>query len=350
MAQQASPNDLSERARQLLKTLVQQYIQDGEPVASGALAAASRMGLSSATIRNVLSDLETLGYVKSPHTSAGRIPTVRGYRLFVDSLLSPQPLTEPEYDFIERQLLALADQGQNLAESASRLLSGLSNLAGIVTLPKHDYAPLRQIEFLPLSEKRVLAILVVNEREVENRILHVQRSYTRHELEQAANFLNAEFAGKSLHSIRQGILSRLKATREHMNVLMSEAILLAEQALQGDTPTVGFVAAGQTNLMGMTDFSSVEQLRDLFEAFNQQHDLLQLFDECLLGDRMNIFIGEESGYHVLNECSLVTAPYQVEGQVVGTLGVIGPTRMDYDRIIPLVESTARLLGTAFRKS
>ncbi len=342
--------DLSARAQQLLKTLVQHYIHDGEPVGSGTLAQASSMGLSSATIRNVLSDLEDLGYVRSPHTSAGRIPTVQGYRLFVDSLLSPQPVSDSEYEFIQKQLRALSDHSTNVVESASQLLSGLSNMAGVVTVPKHDYALLRQIEFLPLSDNRVLAILVVNEREVENRILNVGRNYTRHELEVAANFLNNEFAGRDLHSIRGGLLKALKDTRQTMDQLMAEAIAMAEQAFDTDKPSTGYFIAGQTNLMGLNDFSSVERLRTLFEAFNQQRDLLKLFDDCLSGERMHIFIGEESGYTVLDECSLVTAPYTVEGQVVGTLGVIGPTRMDYDRIIPLVESTARLLGSALRKN
>lgn len=345
-----SAADLGDRARQLLKTLVKHYIQDGEPVASGTLAAASRMGLSPATIRNVLSDLEDLGYVHSPHTSAGRIPTVRGYRLFVDSLLSPQPMSDAEYEFIQRQLMAMSDHGSNLVESASQILSGMSNMAGVVTVPKHDYAMLRQIEFLPLSDNRVLAILVVNEREVENRILHVGREYTRHELEVAANFLNTEFAGRDLRSIRSGLLSELKKTRQSMDQLMSEAISMAEQAFDSDESAGSYFIAGQTNLMGLEDFSSVERLRSLFEAFNQQHDLLKLFDDCLSGERMHIFIGEESGYTVLDECSLVTSPYTVDGQVVGTLGVIGPTRMDYDRIIPMVESTAKLLGSVLRKN
>lgn len=350
MSEDSNTEDLSDRARQLLKSLVRHYIHDGEPVGSGTLAQASQMGLSSATIRNVLADLEDLGYVRSPHTSAGRIPTVKGYRLFVDNLLSPQSLSEPEYDLIERQLRAMSDNGQHLVQSASQLLSGLSNMAGVVTVPKQDYAMLRQIEFLPLSDNRVLAVLVVNEREVENRILHVHREYSRHELELAANFLNREFAGRDLHSIRNELLGTLKKTRQSMDQLMSEAISMAEQALDTEPQVAGFVMAGQTNLMGLNDFSSVDRLRKLFEAFNQQHDLLRLFDDCLSGERMHIYIGEESGYTVLDECSLVTSPYTVEGQVIGTLGVIGPTRMDYDRIIPLVESTARLLGTALRKN
>lgn len=346
--------NLSDRARQILKTLVEHYIHDGEPVGSGTLAQASRMGLSSATVRNVLADLEALGYVNSPHTSSGRIPTVQGYRLFVDSLLSPQPLSDPELEYIEHQLLALSGSRKNLVESASVMLSGLSNMAAIVTLPRYDYAQLGQIEFLPMSDNRVLAVIVVNEREVENRILHVRRKYTRDELERAANFLNRKFAGRDFHTVRRQLLKSLKETRQTMDLVMAEAISLAEQALdeEGAEPghVKGYAITGQTNLMGLSDFSSIQRLRELFEAFNEQHDLLHLFDDCLAGDRMQIFIGDESGYTVLDECSVVTAPYTVDGEVVGSLGVIGPTRMDYDRIIPLVESTANLLGSVLRKN
>ncbi len=349
MTKETQRPDLNERARGLLKTLVEQYIDAGEPVGSGTLARASGMGLSSATVRNVLADLEDLGYVHAPHTSAGRVPTARGYRLFVDSMLSPQPLTDFEFENIERQLLAMRQQGQDLVQSASRLLSGLSNMAGVVMLPKYGIALLRQIEFLPLSEKRVLAILVVNDRQVENRVLHVHRDYGRDELERAANFLNHKFAGRDLHTVRRQVLATLKQTRRNMDKAMAEAISLAEQTFDDTAPETGYVMAGQTNLMGMAEFSNIGRLRELFEVFNEQHDILRLLDECLAGERMQIFIGEESGYTVLDECSVVTAPYTVEGQVVGSLGVIGPTRMEYDRIIPLVESTADLLGSVLRK-
>ncbi len=342
--------DLNERARSLLKALVERYIHEGEPVGSRTLARATGLTLSAATIRNVMADLEELGYVHSPHTSAGRVPTVRAYRLFVDSLV-PQALTRDEQAQIERQLHSQTHDraAQTLVEEASQLLAELSNMAAIVTVPRRDLAQLRQIEFLPLSDKRVLAILVVNQREVENRIVYTHRSYTPSELEKAANYLNARFAGKDLHSVRDALLAELRAARASMDAGLADAMRMAEQLFA--EPSVGgdYVMAGQTRLIGLQDFSSVERLRDLFEAFTHKRDLLALFDHCLSAEGVQIFIGGESGYNALDECSVVTAPYTMDGQVVGSLGVIGPTRMNYHRVIPLVQSTAQLLGRALKE-
>ncbi len=338
---------LNERARGLLKVLVERYIQEGEPVGSRTLARATGLTLSAATIRNVMADLEELGYIQSPHTSAGRVPTVRAYRLFVDSLV-PQPLTSDEQAQIERQLHTQT-HSQNLMEETSQLLAELSNMAAIVTVPRRDLAQLRQIEFLPLSDRRVLAIIVVNQREVENRIVHTHRNYTPSELEQAANYLNSRFAGKDLHSVRDALFAELKDARAHMDAGLADAIRMAEQVFAEPSAAADYVMAGQTRLMGLQDFTSVERLRELFEAFTLKSDLLALFDHCLGAEGVQIFIGGESGYTALGECSVVTAPYTMDGQVVGSLGVVGPTRMNYHRVIPLVQSTAQLLGRALKE-
>ncbi|MDX1496658.1 MAG: heat-inducible transcriptional repressor HrcA [Salinisphaeraceae bacterium] len=344
----SNKDKINDRASQLLKTLVEEYIRSGEPVGSRTLAQSSGMGLSSATIRNVMADLEDMGLVIAPHTSAGRIPTVQGLRLFVDNMLSPQSLDDTQARVIQHQLAAQAMQGQDLLETASALLSQMSHLAGLVTVPRRDHACLRQIEFLPLSDRRVLAILVVNQREVENRVLDTERDYSRAELERAANFLNQRFVGQELADVRRALVKELKQARERMDQAMADSIHVAEQALARDDGQSDYVVAGQTNLMGLQDFGDLEQLKALFEAFSEKRELLRLFDNTLVSDGVRIFIGDESGYRVLDGCSVVTAPYSLEGEVIGSLGVIGPTRMDYRRIIPIVQSTAAALGSALK--
>ncbi len=339
---------INERASNLLKTLVEQYIRDGEPVGSRTLAQSSGMGLSAATIRNVMADLEDMGLVIAPHTSAGRVPTVQGLRLFVDNMLTPQNLASDEYALIQQQLAARATAGQELLETASGILSQMSRMAGLVTVPRRDSASLRQIEFLPLSDRRVLAILVVNQREVENRVLETHRDYNHAELEQAANYLNQRFIGLELAQVRLALVDELKDARQRMDKAMEDSIRMAEQALAEPDDAGSYVVAGQTNLMGFADFSNVEQLRALFDAFGEKRELLQLFDNCLSGDGVRIFIGDESGYQALDGCSVVTAPYTLEGEVIGSLGVIGPTRMDYHRIVPIVQSMAEALGAALK--
>ncbi len=339
---------IGERASSLFKMLVEQYLRDGEPVGSRTLAQASGMGLSPATIRNVMADLEDMGLVIAPHTSAGRIPTVQGLRLFVDNLLTPQALAETEFEQIRQQLFARATASHELLETASNLLSHMSHMAGLVTVPRRDSASLRQIEFLPLSDQRVLAILVVNQREVENRVLETHRDYSREELERAANYLNQRFMGLELAQVRRALVSELKDARQRMDRAMEDSIRVAEQALAEPEETTDYVVAGQTNLMGFSDLGSVDELRALFEAFGEKRELLQLFDHCLTADGVRIFIGDESGYEVLGGCSVVTSPYTVDGEVIGSLGVIGPTRMDYHRIIPIVQSTAAALGAALK--
>ncbi len=346
MTPESTENSLSERAQYLLKVLVERYIRDGEPVGSRTLSKDSGLDLSPASIRNVMADLEEFGFVTSPHTSAGRIPTVKGYRMFVDSLLKVKPLDEQEVGRMRAHLDPGQANPQQLLVSASNMLSAITRMAGVVTLPKREHASWRHIEFMPLSDNRVLVILVLNDGEVQNRVLHLDRTYDAAALQQISNYLNSNFAGRDIHELRRGLLNELNRTRESMNELMHMAITMADRVFQvrGGEPT--YMMAGETNLMEFAELSDVEKLRRLFEAFNQKRDILTLLDKCIVADGVQIFIGEESGYRVLDEVSVVTAPYSMGDGVVGVLGVIGPTRMAYERVIPIVDITARLLTAA----
>lgn len=340
---------LSERSLHILRTLVEQHIRDGQPVSSRSLSRASGLGLSPATVRNVMYDLEEQGYLRSPHTSAGRVPTERGYRLFVDTLLEMQSVEHIPPDEL-RQQLALDEEAEpkDLVESVSSFLSGFTRMAGVVTLPKRDVATLRYIEFLPLGERRVLVILVVNDHEVQNRVLHTGREYSRSELEQATNYLNETFGGCDLAEIRRRLHGDLEATRDDVNRLMDVLTEMAGQAFadEGEDRSSEFVLAGETNLMNFEELSDVEKLKALFEIFSRKRDLYDLLERCVRADGLQIYIGRESGHEVLDDLSIVTAPYSKDGEIVGVLGVIGPTRMEYDRVISVVDVTSRLLGAA----
>jgi heat-inducible transcriptional repressor len=344
---EGADESLSERAQLLLKALIESYIRDGQPVGSRTLSRDSGLSLSSATIRNVMADLEDLGFVASPHTSAGRIPTDKGYRLFVDSLLKLKPLQNEEIEDIERRLKSDAANGRALVQTVSQMLSSVTQMAGLVTLPNPNYVALSQIEFIGLSGNRALAIMVMNNREVENRVVQLDRHYSADELRRAANYLNEAFAGHSLPDVRSMLLRQLQETRQHMNQLMQDAIQVAQKVFQPNAgDQVEYVIAGETNLMGFAELSNVDRLRRLFEAFNEKHDILRLLDNCLRAEGIQIFIGQESGYQILDDISVVTAPYMLDNQVVGVLGIIGPTRMAYERVIPIVDVTAKLLGSA----
>ena len=328
----------------MLKVLIDRYIRDGQPVGSRTLAREANLDLSPATIRNVMSDLEDLGFVRSPHTSAGRIPTVQGYRFFVDTLLEVKPLDTVSIEQM-RTVFQVELEPADLIESASGLLSGVTRLAGVVTIPKHDHALFNRVEFVPLSDNRVLAILVTGEGEVQNRMISLERQCSAAELQQASNYLNALFSGKDLSAVRNTLLREMRETRSTMNRMMITAMQMADQVLEKNQ-NEDYVMAGQTNLMEFHELCDIERLRKLFDAFNKKREILHLLDQCVHGEGIQIFIGEESGYQTLDECSMVTAPYQVDGEIVGVLGVIGPTRMAYERIIPIVDVTARLLGAA----
>jgi heat-inducible transcriptional repressor len=336
---------LNERAQLLLKTLVERYIRDGQPVGSRTLSRDSGLSLSPATVRNVMADLEELGLLISPHTSAGRIPTVQGYRLFIDSLLKVEPLGDKEVEELRGQL-GMEHDAQSLMRTASNLLSDVTQLAGIVTVPRPDEIRLRHVEFLSLSGDQVLVILVLNDKEVQNRIIRTGRQYSDSELQQATNYLNEICAGKDLIQVREDLLTEMRQARERMNNMMVGAIEMAEQVFDGRPPDEDMLVSGQTRLMEYGELSDMPRLRQLFDAFANKRDILHLLDHALGARGVQIFIGEESGYDIFEQCSVVTAPYHSGGRVLGVLGVIGPTRMAYERVIPIVDVTARLLGAA----
>ena len=337
--------DLNDRSLQLLKTLVERYISDGQPVGSRVLSKDSDIKLSPATIRNVMADLEDLGLIHSPHTSAGRIPTVSGYRLFVDSLLTVKPLGSKELACLHQGLSDKDDNGKMIG-TASRLLAELTQMAGVVTLPRRELVSLRHIEFLPLSHKRVLVIFVTNEQEVHNKIIHTDKVFSPSELQQAGAYLNSIYCGHSLISVRAAVLKELQDDQERMNQGMLDAIKMAQLAFDSGDQKDDYVLTGETNLMGFSELSGRDHLKKLFDAFSQKQDVIHLLDQSMKADGVQIFIGEESGYQAFDQCSLVTSSYSVNDEVVGVLGVIGPTRMAYEKIIPFVDVTAKLLGAA----
>ncbi len=337
----------SDREQQLLRALIQRYIRDGQPVGSRTLSKDSGLDLSPATIRNVMSDLEQMGLVSAPHTSAGRVPTPRGYRLFVDTLVRYRPPVESDIKKIRRKIKGGFDEPGALIKAVSGLLSEFTSMAGVVSVPRPAQVTLRQIEFLPLSENRVLVILVTNDREVQNRILHTERDYSASELQQAQNFINEHYAGADLQSVRSRLLQDLDDTRNSMNQAMHDIIAVAQSAMDSAAnPDKKYALAGETNLMDFAELSDVDTLRRLFDAFSRKRLILDLLDRSINADGVQIFIGEESGFGIFDDCSVVTAPYHVDADTIGVLGVIGPTRMAYDRVVPIVDVTAKLLESA----
>ena len=333
---------LDRRAQHLLKTLVERYIAEGQPVGSRVLSKQSGLELSPATIRNVMADLEELGYIASPHTSAGRIPTSKGYRFFVDSLMVVKPLEQIEIHRLEGELTA--DRPQQLVNAAATLLSQLTHFAGVIVTPKRREPSFRHLEFLRLSDRRVLLIIVTAEGDVQNRILHTDRTYTHAQLIEATHFFNEHYAGQPFGALRSLLAEELKSLREDIVGLMTAAVEVGGAALhEGEA----LVVSGETNLLSASDLTSnMERLKRLFELFEQKTSLLHLLDISQRAQGVQIYIGGESGLVPLDECSVVTAHYELDGRVIGTLGVIGPTRMAYERVIPIVDITAKLLSNA----
>lgn len=331
------------RAQTLLKTLIERYIVEGQPVGSRTLSRHSGLELSPATIRNVMSDLEEMGFIASPHTSAGRIPTALGYRLFVDSLLTVKPLERAQIE--ELQISLQPSQPQQAINAASQLLSQLTQFAGVVIVPQRNQTLICQIEFIPLSDKRILLILVTDDGNVQNRILHTQRSYSQSELSDAASFLNQHYAGQALEQMQARLREEIVQLRSDMTELMKAAIAAGEDV--SGTGGTQYIISGERNLLGVEDlYSNMSRLRQVFDLFEQKTSLAHLLDISNGADGVQVFIGSESGIASLEECSVITAPYVSNGEIVGTLGVIGPTRMAYERIIPIVDITARLLSNA----
>ncbi len=343
------PPLISERAATLLKQLVASYICDGQPVGSKRLAEEAELKISSATIRNVMSDLEKKGLVKAPHTSAGRIPTELGLRLFVEHFLEVQPLKKDLLAKMQHQL----DPDQNneeLISQASQLVSELTRMAGIVSVPKTEQFVLRHIEFLLLPENRVLVILVLNEKDVQNKVLHMEREYSADELQSAANYLNQHFCGEDVQNIRDCMVKDLDQTRKHIDAAMHYAVDMAGKALDADNlstdPTL--IVQGESNLLRYNTATNPVQLQQLFEMFDHKHELLNLFNRCVHNEGVKIFIGSETGFEGMGDCSVITSTYNIDETTLGVVGVIGPARMNYDQIIPVVDVTARLLGAALK--
>lgn len=341
-------HELSERAQILLKALIERYIKDGQPVGSQTLANETGLKLSAASIRNIMSDLEDLGLVSSPHTSAGRVPTSRGYRVFVDTLLTVQPLSEAEVRKLQSSIKP-AYSSREIVSSATDLLSEVSGMAGVVLLPRREVESLRQVEFLPLSGQQVLVVLVLNSYDIQNRIITTDRRYSASELQQAANYLNHHFAGRDLAQIRHHIINEMQTARADIDHLLQMVIAMADQAFTPAQPSGDCLVTGENNLMTYAEMANMEKLHALFEEFNHKNNILSLLDKSLYADGVEIFIGRESGYKTLDDCSVIAAPYEVNGVSVGVLGVIGPTRMAYPRMISMVDATAKLLSAALNK-
>jgi heat-inducible transcriptional repressor len=340
---------LDDRARTLLKTLVERYIADGTPVGSRTLSRTSGLDLSPATIRNVMADLEEMGLIASPHTSAGRIPTARGYRLFVDTMLTARPLDLEHLEHVPADMAAARqqlhpDQPQRVIAQAASLLSSLSSFVGVVTAPRKA-SVFHHIEFLRLGERRVLVILVAPDGDVQNRVIFTAREHQQSELVEASNYLNAHYAGLTIEEVRERLKHEIDALRSEIATLMQAAVQAGSEVLAESSDKV--VVSGERNLLTVQDFGNdMSSLRRLFDVFEQKTELMRLLDVSSRAEGVRIYIGGESHVVPFEELSVVTAPYEVDGRIVGTLGVIGPTRMAYDRMIQIVDITARLVGNA----
>ncbi len=336
--------ELDKRAESLLKMLIARFIEQGQPIGSRTLALQQGVKLSPATIRNVMSDLENLGLIRAPHTSAGRVPTSQGYRFFIDSLLTVEPLNRITLGEIQERLNTGMDARQ-LTAAASELLSEVTQFAGVVVMPHISATSFRQIEFVKLSGNRILVILVTQDGRVQNRVISNEHEYTDSELEQAANFFNRKYQGQLLSRVRNQLLNEMKSDRDQISKLMETAVTVASEVFLDDEQE-SVMLSGEEKLLSVPDFSAIEKIRKIFETFKARHSLLGLLDQSIKADGVSIFVGDESGFAGLDECSVVTAPYEVEGESIGVIGVIGPTRMPYEQVISVVDVTAHLLGNA----
>ena len=336
--------DLDSRAQSLLKSLITHHIDDGQPVGSKTLSASSDLDLSPASIRNIMKDLEDACFVSSPHTSAGRIPTNKGYRLFVDSLVTVQSLDDVEISSLKNQLIA--SDNKHLISSAANTLSELTKFAGIVMIPKAKKIKYKHIEFIGISERRVLVIIITDDGNVQNSVLYTNHDYDKTSLTEAANYFNKEFSGYSVEEAKKRLMDDLKHMKTNISDLMSSAI---NSAADNNDEADNIVMSGQTKLLETEELSqNVASIRKILEVFEKKSALLKLLESSQHANGIQIFIGEESGYQALDECSVITAPYEADGEVLGILGVIGPTRMAYERVIPIVDITAKLLGNSIK--
>ena len=345
-------DSLNSRQELLLKALVESFISDGQPVGSTKLSQTQNIAISSATIRGVFGDLEDLGYIYSPHKSAGRVPTELGYRMFVDKMVKVQPV---DINLIKKLKINLTKdhERKSIIKKTNEVLSSITELTGIISLPTQKNAELKQIDFLKLSDDKILAILINKNNDVENKIINLDRVYSPSELQEASNYLNAIISGQSVLHIRKILLNELEEMRKDMNSIMSSAITFGKKLFldtDDSNNESDLLVSGQTRLMNCKELSDIDTLKTLFEAFSEKNNILHLLDKSISSDGVKIFIGAESGYNVLDDCSIVSAPYRFDNDVVGVLGVIGPKRMAYDRVIPIVDITAKLLSEALKSS
>ncbi len=345
MSQPRSNKVLNERAQYLLKTLINCYVEEGVPVGSKTLAESAGLNISTATIRNVMANLDSMGLVTAPHTSAGRVPTNKGFRMYVDSMLELSPIEAAIKERIKQQLHGDQDKDR-LINIANNLLTDITQMAGVITLPKAGQLNLRRIEFLPLPDKKILAILVVNERDVQNRIVHVEREYSQNELLKISNYLNQHFMGTDIFQIRSKLMKELQTARHQVDEMMAAAVALADQAMQPAEEDEPYRVHGQANLIRFDETNNANQLQQLFQVFQSKRDMLGLLDRCIQSDDMQVFIGSEAGIEGLDDFSIISAPYGSKDNTLGVLGVIGPTRMEYSKVIATVDITARLLSLA----
>jgi heat-inducible transcriptional repressor len=342
---------LDSRAENVLKNLVETYIQQGQPIGSRTLSKLPQLGVSSATVRNVMSDLEELGLIIAPHTSAGRIPTSQGYRLFVDGMVRSSAMTQQAVAKLSEGFGQETDP-EALIAHASEVLSELTSFAGVVMLPNKSVTRFHQLEFMPLSESRILAILVTEDGRVQNRVLPVSQTYKESELIEAANFFNRRYKGTTLEEVRHKLISDMQTDNDAMHQLNQEAMQAASKVIQEEDAAAGpdVVLSGEQQLLNVPDLCQIETLQKLFDAFKTKRDLLDLLDRSMKAEGVSVFIGEESGYSALGECSVIASPYEVEGKTIGTLGVVGPTRMAYNEVISIVDITSKLLSQALSSS
>jgi len=340
---------LSDRSQLLFKNLMGLYLNDGKPVGSTTLAKLPDIGLSSATVRNVMADLEKMGLIHSPHTSAGRVPTDVGYRLFIDSMLTYQPLSQQNEATIRHELSTGLNQDALMA-NASKVLSGITGMTSLVLMPNKEQEVLKHIDFISLSANRVLVVLVFNDQDVQNRIIELEQPIGSDELQKTANFLNEQCVGKNLAEAKQFLMGRMDTIRSTTNDFMSSIVEATDHVLEEQLEQkMPFLVSGQTNLLNYQELASSDKLKALFNAFEQHSEMLSLLDKSMQAQGVQVFVGQECGSAIYQDCSIVTTPYQVEGEVLGVLGVVGPSRMDYQKVVPRVDMTAKILGSLLKK-
>ncbi len=340
---------LNDRSQLLFKKLMGLYLNEGKPVGSTTLAKCPEVGLSSATVRNVMSDLEKMGLIHSPHTSAGRVPTDKGYRFFVDSLLSYQPLSKQSEALIRQELSGTFSQDA-LMNNVSQVLSGITGMTSLVMMPNKEQGILSHIDFVSLGDSRVLVVLVFNDQDIQNRIIDLEARTTSEELIKIANFLNEFCVGQSLVNAKKMLIERMELIRNSTNEFMLSVIQATDSVLSDQIEQkVPFLVAGQSNLLNYQELAGADKLKSLFHAFEQHAEVLAVLDKSLNAQGVQVFIGNECGNDIYQDCSIVSTPYEVEGNVLGVLGVVGPSRMNYEKVVPKVDITAKILGTLLKK-